>query len=66
VSVERPLTMAERKAVMKVMAMRYRRAAKAGKAAMLDELWSRLLHRILLEEWAYFRAWNPESERHAG
>ena len=23
-------------------------------------------HRILLEEWAYIRAWNSEAERHAG
>jgi len=36
--VERPLTMAERKAVTKVMALRYRRATKVETAAILDEL----------------------------
>lgn len=62
---ERPLTMAERKAVMKVMAMRYRRAAKAGKAAMLDELVA-FTPPDPARRWAYFRGWNSETERHAG
>jgi hypothetical protein len=43
----------------------YRRAAKAGKAAMLDELVA-FTPPDPARRWAYFRAWNSETERHAG